>query len=45
MQRLNVYITEKHKRLLEKHNKEGQSISAFIRNIFDDYFLRIESKK
>jgi hypothetical protein len=44
MERLNIYLTEKQKQLLNKCNKEGQSISAFIRNILDDYFDKIANE-
>ena len=44
MKRLNIYLTEKQKELLNKYNKEGQSISALIRNILDDYFKKIANE-
>lgn len=44
MQRLNIQITENHKMLLTKYNKEGQSISGFIRHILDGYFDTIKKK-
>ncbi len=45
MQKLNIYLTERQRYLLDKHNKEAQSISAFIRNILDDYFNKIANEK
>jgi hypothetical protein len=44
MKRLNIYLTEKQKELLNKYNKEGQSISALIRNILDDHFKKIANE-
>lgn len=44
MYRLNIQITESQKILLNKYNKEGQSISGFIRNILDGYFDAIKKK-
>ena len=44
MHRLHIQITERQRLLLQKHNKEGRSLAAFVRDILDEHFKKIQKE-
>jgi hypothetical protein len=45
MIRLHIQITEQQRLLLQKFNKDGRSVSAFVRDILDEHFKELKKAK